>query len=95
MLAGPIRTLTDLTADMSVAPKVMWGNVSSAVNGAVRAIRDAHPDLTTAAMDLARVLGTTSGPGFRRNSCCLIYLIAAPGPTRAPYCGDCVLAPAR
>lgn len=93
LLTGPIQTLTELTTDMSVSSKVLWGNVSSAVNGAVMAASAARPDLAARAMTLGhtlgQTLGTTPGPDFRRTSCCLIYRIAPPG--SAPYCVDCVL----
>ena len=93
MLTGPIRALTELTAAMSVSPKVLWGNVSSAVNGAVMASCQARPELADRAMALGQALGdalgSSPGPTFRRSSCCLIYRIAPPG--SAPFCGDCVL----
>lgn len=47
LLAGPIQILTDLTAGMSVSPKVLWGNVSSAVNGAAMTDGRARPELAT------------------------------------------------
>lgn len=89
LLTGPIRTLTELTTDMSVSSKVLWGNVASAVNGAVMAACAARPELAAKAMALGRELGTAPGPDFRRTSCCLIYRIAPPD--SAPYCCDCVL----
>lgn len=89
LLTGPIWTLTERTADMSVSPKVLWGNVSSAVNGAVMAAGQARPELADKAMALGRTLGISPGTDFRRSSCCLIYRIAPPG--SASYCGDCVL----
>ncbi len=90
LLTGPIRTLTELTAGMSVSSKVLWGNVSSAVNGAVMGACRARPDLAARSMALGRSLGTAPGPDFRRTSCCLIYRIAPPGDS-AIFCGDCVL----
>lgn len=92
LLTGPIQTLTELTVGMSVSPKVLWGNVSSAVNGAVMAACDVRPELAAKAMGLGIALGTVPGPDFRRMSCCLIYRIAPPG--SGPVCGDCVLNPA-
>jgi hypothetical protein len=89
LLTGPIRKVTELTADMSVSSKVLWGNVSSAVNGAVMAACQARPELADRAMALGRALGTNAGPDYRRSSCCLIYRIAPPG--SGAVCVDCVL----
>jgi hypothetical protein len=82
-----------------VSPRVLWGNVASAVNGAARQVVAARPELATAAWAAAASffrdprLSTEPGPpgpSFRRSSCCLIYRLA-PG-TGGPVCGDCVLA---
>ncbi len=89
LLSGPIQTLTELTSGMSVSPKVLWGNVYSALNGAVMAAGSARPDLSAEAMALGKALGLAPGPDFRRTSCCLIYRIMPLG--SGPVCGDCVL----
>jgi hypothetical protein len=82
-----------------VSPRVLWGNVASAVNGAARQVVVARPELAAAAWAAATSffrdprLGTEPGPpgpSFRRSSCCLIYRLA-PGQD-GPVCGDCVLA---
>ena len=99
LLEGPVRDLVLATAELSVSPKVLWGNVASAVNGAATVLAGARPDLAAAARAAATLLlaspalrGAAEPPGtgrFRRRSCCLIYR-AAPGRAGA-LCGDCVL----
>ncbi|HVV09839.1 (2Fe-2S)-binding protein [Amycolatopsis sp.] len=96
-----VRLLDGLGAAVrpfSVSPQVLWGNVASAVNGAVTMIDAAAPDWAGRARELAAELlarpplrgtSTVVGGRFRRRSCCLIYR-AAPGGT-GPVCGDCVL----
>ncbi|HEX6857315.1 MAG TPA: (2Fe-2S)-binding protein [Streptosporangiaceae bacterium] len=83
-----------------VSPRVLWGNVASAISGAAGQIAGQRPELAEAAWAAARDLAghpslsqerAAPGPGFRRSSCCLIYQLA-PGPARA-ICGDCVLGP--
>ncbi|MER0477999.1 (2Fe-2S)-binding protein [Streptomyces sp. Edi2] len=101
LLDGPIRELGDAAASFSVSPRILWGNVASAVNGAAAGMVSAAPDLarparTAALLFLSRPLlqdthTLDAGNGrFRRRSCCLIYR-AAPGASGA-ICGDCVLA---
>ncbi|MFF8789809.1 (2Fe-2S)-binding protein [Streptomyces sp. NPDC015125] len=101
MLDGPIRELAHATASFSVSPRILWGNVASAVNGAAAGMASAAPALarparTAALLFLSRpqlqdahTLDAHNGR-FRRRSCCLIYR-AAPGASGA-LCGDCVLA---
>ncbi|WP_336052643.1 (2Fe-2S)-binding protein [Streptomyces sp. CA2R101] len=101
LLDGPIRELVDAAASFSVSPRVLWGNVASAVNGAATGMVSAAPALarparTAALLFLSRpqlqdthTLNTRNGR-FRRRSCCLIYR-AAPNASGA-LCGDCVLA---
>lgn len=101
LIGGPIRELVDATSEFSVSPRILWGNVASAVNGAAAAIARTAPELGARARGLADLLlrqpalrdaGTIAhggGAGFRRRSCCLIYR-AAPGRAGA-LCGDCVL----
>ncbi len=100
LVNGPLWTLTRAFA---VSEKVLSGNVASAINGARSMIADARPELATRATALAEELlatpllretslrETRPQGGFRRRSCCLIYL-AAPTPNRDAVCGDCVLA---
>jgi FhuF 2Fe-2S C-terminal domain len=98
LLAGPITQIVRAVEAMAVSPRVLWGNVASAVNGAAAMIAAARPDLagpaaeTAAAMLANPVLtGTFQGRplrGFRRRNCCLIYRLS---PERPAYCGDCVL----
>jgi hypothetical protein len=98
VLDGPARQLVEATAAFSVSPRVLWGNVASAVSGAVSAVADGLPQHAAAARELRRALlereplrgtGDVVGGTFRRRSCCLIYRVA---PERdGSACGDCVL----
>ncbi|MBW9204448.1 (2Fe-2S)-binding protein [Mumia sp. zg.B17] len=74
---------------------ILWGNVSSALFGAVAGLRASRPDLVPAATAFAlATLGRPpyAGTGdvvrgtFVRRSCCLYYRVPGGG-----YCGDCVL----
>jgi hypothetical protein len=99
VLEGPVRDLVEVTMQLSVSRHVLWGNVASAVNGAVSMIATCQP----AWADRSRVIASllleqpplretslgSAGGGFRRRSCCLIYR-AAPDAAGA-VCGDCVL----
>jgi hypothetical protein len=101
LLDGPVRQLVELTAGMSVSRAVLWGNVASAINGAIGMIARAQPGLAVPAGSvgsallqygpLARAFTGSLAGGFRRRSCCLIYR-ASPGPRAAAVCGDCILA---
>jgi hypothetical protein len=97
VLGGPVRTLTRVTAAMSVSPMVLQGNIASAVNAAASLIATARPGLAaqatalrSALLDAPELAGTwtSTAPGFRRRSCCLIYRAA---PAAAAVCGDCIL----
>ncbi len=98
-LPEPIFDLVQRTAELSVSRKVLWGNVASAVNGAVTTAAAARPDLAERSMSLGTALlrsehltrASVGSPGsaFRRRSCCLIYRMGPLG-TKA-FCGDCVL----
>jgi FhuF 2Fe-2S C-terminal domain len=98
-LSWPVRDLVTLTAALSVSPRVLWGNVVSAINGAVTAISNSRPDLSDLAVELGAVLLADPhlvaafvgplGEHLRRRSCCLIYRIAPND--RGNYCGDCIL----
>jgi hypothetical protein len=93
--------LCDVAGSFGVAPRILRGNVASALNGARISLTAAQPELAGRAREeLDRLLhgptldGTaqTAADGrFQRRSCCLIYQ-AAPG-SRGPVCGDCILAP--
>jgi hypothetical protein len=99
LLAGPVAQIIRAVEAMAVSPRVLWGNVASAVNGAATMIAAARPDLAAAAagaagtaLDYPALAGAyrgSPGAGFRRRNCCLIYRLSPPGPAR--YCGDCVL----
>jgi len=82
-----------------VSPRVLWGNVASAVNGAAGMVAAQRADLGQQAWAVAAAffrspkLGREHrppGPSFRRSSCCLIYRLAPSAGPRA-VCGDCVL----
>ena len=98
LLAGPVTQIVRAVEAMAVSPRVLWGNVASAVNGAATMIAAARPDLAGQAAEAAAALlghpdlaGTYQGrplQAFRRRNCCLIYRLS---PERPAYCGDCVL----
>jgi len=83
-----------------LSPKVLRGNVSSAVAGAATMAGVARPDLASRCRQLAglvvargRLAGTgryvrdgSGGPRFLRNNCCLVYRVPGGG-----TCADCVL----
>lgn len=98
-LAGSaVEALTLLAIDRyRLGPRVAWGNVASAANGAALMIARAVPGYAELACRAAdeiladpRVEGgqLRAGTGFRRRSCCLIYRVAG---RRDAVCGDCVL----
>jgi ferric iron reductase protein FhuF len=97
-----VTQITRAVEAMAVSPRVLWGNVASAVSGATAMIAKARPDLAapvsaaaTAMLRYPALTGTyegSPGAGFRRRNCCLIYRLSPPG--TASYCGDCVLGPA-
>ena len=92
--------LCEVTGAFGVSPRVLWGNIASALNGARIASSTAEPRFAPQARtQLSRLLsrppladtsGTMPGGRFQRRSCCLIYR-AAPD-RRGPLCGDCILA---
>jgi len=100
LLEEVITPITAVTAGLApVSPRVLWGNVASAINGAASQVARARPDLATNAWATAAAvfqyprLSTEPGPpgpSFRRSSCCLIYRLA-PASRGGAYCGDCVL----
>lgn len=97
-LPRPVEELTELVVDrFRLSHRVAWGNVASAANAAATVMVSGRPDLAKAARQAAdvvladpRVEGgrLSSGPSFRRESCCLIYRLAG---SREAVCGDCVL----
>jgi len=98
LLAGPITQIVRAVEAMAVSPRVLWGNVASAINSAAAMIAAARPDLAGPAAETAAAMlanpaltGTFQGrplQGFRRRNCCLIYRLS---PERPAYCGDCIL----
>lgn len=91
--------LTPVVEAVTGSPLVLWGNVTSAINGAVSASGATRPDLIAdireAALQLMGSLPVAAYTGqvgqrtFRRSSCCLLYRVGT-GPAEA-MCGDCVL----
>ena len=87
-----------------MSEQVLWGNVASALAGAMTMLIEAHPEQadTTAGLVerlLEREPLTGTGEVVRpeashprrflvRRSCCLFYRVPGGG-----YCGDCVLTP--
>ncbi|WP_328471367.1 (2Fe-2S)-binding protein [Actinoplanes sp. NBC_00393] len=74
-----------------LSPQVLWGNVASALGGAVTMIGQARAAaVVQASLNLAPLRGTAtvSPPRWTlvRNNCCLYYRIPGGG-----TCGDCVL----
>lgn len=93
-----LRPLHDMIRSVTaLSPKVMWGNVISAANGAVTVLALSRPQFERRGRALVRALADTEylvhtasfeHDKFVRRSCCLFYT----GPYRS-LCGDCVLAP--
>jgi ferric iron reductase protein FhuF len=96
-LVGPL--LAAFRHRFRLSPKVLHGNVASALGGAVTMLAGARPDrVGRAARVLERLLARDPLVGaavvrrapwrLRRNNCCLYYRLPGGG-----YCGDCVLRP--
>src|SRR5262249_18121225 len=96
---GPVRTVTEMVAAMSVPAVVLWGNVAPAGNRAASSIAPprARPGPRAPAVSapgrrrppLAGAYAGAPVTGFRRRSCCLIYRVSS---ASAPaFCGDCIL----
>ncbi|OIJ99613.1 (2Fe-2S)-binding protein [Streptomyces colonosanans] len=86
------------TLDVRIAPRLLDGNVASALAGSAAVLLRARPGtraaltrLTTELLGTGRLVGTgrITGPDltFRRRSCCLYYRVPGGG-----KCGDCCLA---
>jgi ferric iron reductase protein FhuF len=82
-----------------LSPKVLHGNVASALGGAMTMLAGARPDRADRARRVLEHLlarGPLAGSAvvrrppwrLRRNNCCLYYRLPGGG-----YCGDCVLKP--
>jgi FhuF 2Fe-2S C-terminal domain len=88
---GPV--LAAFRTRFALSPKVLWGNVASALAGAAGLLPDAERAFAIVAASLAEPPLAGMGRferrgrgGFRRNNCCLYYRIPGGG-----TCGDCVL----
>jgi hypothetical protein len=99
LLDEVIAPVTQAVAGLvPTSPRVLWGNVASAVNGAAGMVAAQRAGLGEQAWAVAAAFFRSPrlarerqppGPSFRRSSCCLIYRLAPAGPR--PVCGDCVL----
>ena len=82
--------------ERALSPHVLWGNVSSALGGAVGMLPDPRPGHTLLADLLRRppLRGTAmlSGAQLRRRNCCLYYRIPGGGTCGSP--GSCSCTPA-
>ncbi|MFL6072340.1 MAG: IucA/IucC family C-terminal-domain containing protein [Mycobacteriales bacterium] len=91
ILEGPIAALVDATRRYSVSPKILWGNVASALHAATTQLPPKATPLTQSLLTHPPLHNTwTSTPVFRRRTCCLIYQAARQG-TPPSLCADCVL----
>lgn len=109
LVAGPLtETVTPLLelfrSEFRLSPKVLWGNVASALAGAAGVLSDTmprHDALAGAVLDHVLTLPPLAGTGtvvrpspslprrfLVRANCCLYYRIPGGG-----TCGDCVLTP--
>jgi len=99
LIPPSVLELSELMRSFGVSPRVLRGNIASALNGACTALSSADPSAKASARAVAaRALAesvltdtwrTTVEGRFQRRSCCLIYQ-AAPD-RKGPLCGDCVL----
>jgi len=99
LIPPSVLELSELMRSFGVSPRVLSGNIASALNGACTALSSADPSAKPSARAVAaRALAepvltdtwrTTVEGRFQRRSCCLIYQ-AAPD-RKGPLCGDCVL----
>jgi hypothetical protein len=98
LLDGPIRSVVGLTASMGISRRLLWGNVSSAINGAAVMLTAARPGfaresaaISSEVLRFPELISSYRGQpviSFRRQTCCLIYRVAKDAPE---YCGDCIL----
>jgi hypothetical protein len=97
LLAPVTPVLETFQARFALSPKVLWGNVASALAGAAGMIPDAKRAFAVVAETIGRPplagMGHLVRPDPRRdrrflvrNNCCLYYRIPGGG-----TCGDCVL----
>jgi hypothetical protein len=85
LLDGPIRSLVELTASLGVSRRLLWGNVSSAINGAAVMLTAARPGLARESAAISaevlrfpELISSYRGQpviSFGRQTCCLIYRI--------------------
>lgn len=103
VVAGVVAPLLTRTHEQfALSEQVLWGNVASALAGALATLTGAVPARAGRAADLVgqmlrdgplagtgdlRPHPTQSRPSFVRRSCCLFYQVPGGG-----VCGDCLLA---
>lgn len=97
VLDGPVATLVGSAARLSVSPKVLWGNVASALSAVLTMLLTARPELTDRITGFGAVIALhpdvrgahtgALGRQMQRTSCCLIYRLDG-----STLCPDCVLA---
>ena len=91
-----VEEITHAFVAAGLSKIIAWDNLASAVSTSVIMVTRCRPDLRRAAIDAATDMlvlvdprpGITTGPGFRRRSCCLYYQASG---SRIACCGDCVL----
>ncbi|MGI5128750.1 (2Fe-2S)-binding protein [Pseudonocardia sp. CA-107938] len=92
LLEQQLRPLVEaVAADGPVAEGLLWGNVASALVGALTVLGGGPATrIVEELLGTGPLAGTSEGglAGFRRRSCCLYYRTPAGG-----YCGDCALTP--
>lgn len=97
-LEPAVTELCEIMRPFRLSPRILRGNLASALNGARAALSNAAPRLADrAGEELDRLLESPllaetwriADGRFQRRSCCLIYQAAPNG--RGPVCGDCVL----
>ncbi|MEW2546627.1 (2Fe-2S)-binding protein [Streptomyces sp. NPDC047002] len=101
LVAGVLGPLGDAFAALSVSRHLLWGNVASAVGGAVVSLVAAAPERTgpvraaaaalLARPELAGTFAAEQDGGLRRRSCCLYYRASPRAERATAVCGDCVL----
>jgi len=105
ILVGVVAVLVAAVhAQFALSEKVLWGNVASALTGAMTTLCNVEPGKAQIAAELVDAMlrhGPLAGTGelfqpessrsrwfFVRQSCCLYYWVPGGG-----TCGDCVLTP--
>jgi ferric iron reductase protein FhuF len=98
VIAAVLAPIGEFLAQLSLPPKVLWGNVASVIVRSAELIAARHPDLGPAAQRhaysalrgprLAQAWAGELGPTFRRTSCCQVV----DRREQRGRCGDCLFA---